>query len=63
MYWSITVVGASMKDWAVQESTNHSGANIAEVFKEAVTEWELERDKHGFSVITDNARNMDVAVK
>lgn len=52
-----------MKDWAVQESTNHSGANIAEVFKEAVTEWELERDKHGFSVITDNARNMDVAVK
>lgn len=41
----------------------HTGVNIAEVLKSAVTEWELERAKHGIAVVSDNARNMDVAVR
>ena len=42
---------------------SHTGRNIAEVLKLAVVEWELERANHNIAVVTDNARNMDVAVK
>ena len=38
---------------------SHTGANIAEVLKEAVAEWQLERQQQGIAVVTDNARNMD----
>lgn len=41
----------------------HSGTNIAQVLTDAVAEWKLERPKHGIAVVTDNARNMDVAVR
>lgn len=42
---------------------SHTGANIAEVLKEAVAEWQLERQQQSIAVVTDNARNMDVAVR
>ena len=42
---------------------SHTGANIAEVLKGAVAEWQLERQQQGIAVVTDNARNMDVAVR
>ncbi len=42
---------------------SHTGANIAKVLRSAVTEWELERANHAIAVITDNARNMDIAVR
>ncbi|XP_041834229.1 E3 SUMO-protein ligase ZBED1-like [Melanotaenia boesemani] len=41
----------------------HSGSNIAQVLRDSVSEWKLERPKHGIAVVTDNARNMDVAVR
>ncbi|XP_042279225.1 uncharacterized protein LOC121905210 [Thunnus maccoyii] len=41
----------------------HARVNVAQVLKSAVTEWELERANHGIAVITDNARNVDVAVR
>ncbi|ROL47946.1 Zinc finger BED domain-containing protein 1 [Anabarilius grahami] len=41
----------------------HTGANIAEVLKSAVSEWGLQKANHGIAVVTDNARNMDVAVR
>ncbi|XP_057186792.1 E3 SUMO-protein ligase ZBED1-like [Triplophysa rosa] len=41
----------------------HTGANIAEVLKSAVNEWGLQRANRGISVVMDNARNMDVAVR
>ncbi|KAE8295674.1 hypothetical protein D5F01_LYC06609 [Larimichthys crocea] len=42
---------------------SHTGTNIAEVLKEAVAEWQLERQQQSIAVVTDNARNMDVAVR
>ncbi|XP_022043243.2 E3 SUMO-protein ligase ZBED1-like [Acanthochromis polyacanthus] len=41
----------------------HTGTNIAQVLREAVAEWKLDRPKHSIAVVTDNARNMDVAVR
>ncbi|XP_016355543.1 zinc finger BED domain-containing protein 1 [Sinocyclocheilus anshuiensis] len=41
----------------------HTGANIAEVLKSAVSEWGLQKASRGIAVVTDNARNMDVAVR
>ncbi|KAJ4931669.1 hypothetical protein JOQ06_010110, partial [Pogonophryne albipinna] len=44
--------------------TSHTGLNIAEVFKSAVLEWGLNMTSNhnqGIAVVTDNARNMDVA--
>jgi len=35
----------------------------AEVFKSAVSEWGLQKANRGITVVTDNARNMDVAVR
>ncbi|KAI4881690.1 hypothetical protein NFI96_031341 [Prochilodus magdalenae] len=42
---------------------SHTGANIAEVLQTAVTDWELKKPNHGIAIVTDNARNMDVAVR
>ncbi|KAE8279169.1 Zinc finger BED domain-containing protein 4 [Larimichthys crocea] len=42
---------------------SHTGLNIAEVLTAAVTEWELQRANHGIAIVTDNAHNMDVAVR
>ncbi|MBN3302803.1 ZBED4 protein, partial [Amia calva] len=42
---------------------SHTGANIAEDLQAAVTDWELNRPNHGIAIVTDNARNMDVAVR
>lgn len=42
---------------------SHTGTNIAEVLKAAIHEWELERAPHSTAVVTDNARNMEVAVR
>ncbi len=41
---------------------NHTGANVAEVLQAAVTDWGLKKPNHGIAIVTDNARNMDVAV-
>lgn len=41
----------------------HTGANIAEVLKSAVSEWGLQKADCGIAVVTDNVRNMDVAVR
>ncbi|KAJ8353682.1 hypothetical protein SKAU_G00212490 [Synaphobranchus kaupii] len=41
----------------------HTGVHIAEILRSAVAEWELERAACGIGVVTDNARNMDVAVR
>ncbi|XP_039602239.1 E3 SUMO-protein ligase ZBED1-like [Polypterus senegalus] len=45
---------------------SHTGHNIGEVLKSAVSEWELDmiyNNHKGIAVVTDNARNMGVAVK
>ncbi|KAL7841202.1 hypothetical protein SRHO_G00248930 [Serrasalmus rhombeus] len=42
---------------------SHTGANIAGVLQTAVTDWELKKPNHGIAIVTDNARNMDVAVR
>ncbi len=42
---------------------SHTGTNIAEVLKAAIQEWELEKAPHSTAVVTDNARNMEVAVR
>ncbi|XP_050950428.1 E3 SUMO-protein ligase ZBED1 [Labeo rohita] len=46
---------------------SHTGHNIGEVLKSAVSEWELDmiynNNHQGIAVFTDNARNMGVAVK
>lgn len=42
---------------------SHTGANIAEVLQTAVTDWELKKPNHDITIVTDNARNMDVAVR
>lgn len=41
----------------------HTGTNIAEVLKSAVSEWGLQKANRGIAVVTDNVRNMDVAVR
>ncbi len=46
-----------------QHFESHTGTNIAEVLKAAIQEWELERAPHSTTVVTDNARNMEVAVR
>ncbi len=40
---------------------SHTETNIAEVLKAAIQVWELERAPHSTAVVTDNARNMEVA--
>lgn len=42
---------------------SHTGHNIAEVLTAAVNEWDLKRANRDIAIVTDNARNMDVAVK
>jgi len=42
---------------------SHTGVNIAKVLQAAVTDWELKRANHSIAIVTDNARNMDVAVR
>nr|XP_055035499.1 E3 SUMO-protein ligase ZBED1-like [Misgurnus anguillicaudatus] len=46
---------------------SHTGHNIGEVIKSAVSEWELDmmnnNNHQGIAIVTDNARNMGVAVK
>lgn len=42
---------------------SHTGANIAEVLQAAVTDWEIKKTNHGIAIVTDNARNMEVAVR
>lgn len=34
---------------------SHTGANIAEVLQEAVTEWDLKKRNHCIAIVTDNA--------
>ena len=59
------------KDWNMESVVlqtrplyeSHTGANIAEVLQTAVTDWELKKPNHDIAVVTDNARNMDVAVR
>lgn len=38
MYWSIAVIGASMKDRAVQESTNHKNILLIQIVASAGVE-------------------------
>ncbi|KAJ4943140.1 hypothetical protein JOQ06_005645 [Pogonophryne albipinna] len=58
-----------MKSFVLQTRplfTSHTGLNIAEVLKSAVLEWGLNmtsNNNQGIAVVTDNARNMDVAVR
>ena len=42
---------------------SHTGTNLADVLKATVQEWELERSAHSIAVVTDNTRNMIVAVR
>ena len=42
---------------------SHTGANIAEVLQTAVTDRELKKPNHSIAIVTDNARNMDVAAR
>ncbi|KAL0154283.1 hypothetical protein M9458_050396 [Cirrhinus mrigala] len=46
---------------------SHTGHNIGEVLKSAVSEWELDmiynNNHQGITVVTDNARNIGLAVK
>lgn len=42
---------------------SHTGVNIAEVLQAAVTDWGLMKPNRGIAIVTDNARNMDVAVR
>ncbi|XP_048859191.1 E3 SUMO-protein ligase ZBED1-like [Brienomyrus brachyistius] len=54
-----------MKSYVLQTrllSESHTGANIAEVLKSAVNEWELDKISTNIAAVTDNASNMRVAV-
>ncbi len=58
-----------MKSFALQTQAlfeSHTGYNIGEVLKSTVSEWELDMMNNnnylGIAVVTDNARNMGVAV-
>lgn len=42
---------------------SHTGANIAKVLHAAITEWEPKRPNNGLAIVTDNARNMEVAAR
>ncbi|XP_078016760.1 E3 SUMO-protein ligase ZBED1 [Epinephelus lanceolatus] len=44
-------------------SESHTGVNIADVLRKAVGEWELTRPDTTIACVTDNASNMDTAVK
>ncbi|KAL0146480.1 hypothetical protein M9458_058111 [Cirrhinus mrigala] len=54
-----------LQTWVLFES--HTGHNIGEVLKSAVSEWELDmvcyNNHQGITVVTNNARNMGVVVK
>lgn len=55
-----------MKSFVLQTRVmfeSHTGQNIAAVLKEAVNEWKLGQADQPTVVVTDNARNMDVAVR
>lgn len=55
-----------MKSFVLQTRVmfeSHTGANIAAVLREAVNEWELGQADQPTVVVTDNARNMEVAVR
>ena len=42
---------------------SHTGANIAEILRAAIIEWDLNRPNNSLAIVTDNARNMDVAAR
>jgi hypothetical protein len=42
---------------------SHTGKNIATVLTECVNEWNLQKNEVKVPIVTDNASNMDVAVK
>ncbi|XP_054623684.1 E3 SUMO-protein ligase ZBED1-like [Dunckerocampus dactyliophorus] len=42
---------------------SHTGANLSEVLQAAVTDWELERTNRSIAIVTDDARNMEAAVR
>ncbi|XP_041830825.1 E3 SUMO-protein ligase ZBED1-like [Melanotaenia boesemani] len=44
-------------------SESHTGVNIAHVLRNALTEWELTRPQRTIACVTDNASNMDIAVR
>lgn len=55
------LAGFVLQTWPLLES--HTGANIAGALKEAVAEWQLEMQQHGFAVVTDITRNMNIVVR
>lgn len=44
-------------------SESHTGVNIARVLRNALREWELTRPQTTIACVTDNASNMDIAVR
>ncbi|KAK0144340.1 Zinc finger BED domain-containing protein 1 [Merluccius polli] len=44
-------------------SESHTGVNIADVLRNALREWELTRPQTTIACVTDNASNMDIAVR
>lgn len=44
-------------------SESHTGVNIAHVLRNALSEWELTRPQTTIACVTDNASNMDIAVR
>ena len=42
---------------------SHTGLNIGEVITTVVDEWNLKRANRDIAIVTDNVRNMDVAVR
>ena len=53
-----------MKNYVLQTRPmheSHTGANIAEVIKEAVQEWNIPQENDCIPLVSDNASNMDNA--
>ncbi|XP_070403898.1 E3 SUMO-protein ligase ZBED1-like isoform X1 [Nothobranchius furzeri] len=44
-------------------SESHTGVNIAQVLRNSLSEWELTRPHTTIACVTDNASNMDIAVR
>lgn len=55
----------NMKSYVLQTihlDVSHTGVNIGNVLKEALTEWKLPTE-HEVALVTDNASNMEIAAK
>ena len=55
-----------MKDYVLQTrplNESHTGENIAKVLQEAAGVWNLHRDNLTIPIVTDNAKNMECAVR